>query len=62
MHPCPVVRHPAKKILHDLSKIVVGDASVHYNGLHASVVVSVVHGPSIPINPLHPSFCEYELH
>ena len=56
--PLPVVTHPARKVLHaGLVSVVEVGASEHARGLHAvdPVAVFAVHGPSLPIIPVHPA-------
>ena len=56
MHPYPVVTHPERNVLQAASVIKVVAASVQIRALQfvAPVVVSIVHDPSVPINPVHP--------
>ena len=59
-----MVWHPVLKVLHAASVVVLAGASVQAIALQfcAPAVVSVVHAPSLPINPVHTSVYWYVEH
>lgn len=56
VQPYPVVKQPAKKLLHPVFVFVLAGASVQARALHAAepAVVLAVQGPSDPIRPVQP--------